>query len=221
YLRTYSRYIPKLKRRETWKETVKRATEYNINLAVKHYEKIGYKVPRESLEKEAELLFHNMFNLKQFLSGRTLWVGDSDEDSVSSKYPLANFNCAFIEITRSDDLGYLFYVLLVGTGVVFRATLDKMKNEMPPIRDNFEIEIVPFEGLYPMIKEDKTTVVINGDTATIFVGDSKEGWVDSLREFFKILTEKDKENITKIRINYNYIRPRGERLNTFGGTARG
>lgn len=221
YLRTYSRYLPKLKRRETWKETVKRATEYNINLAVKHYEKIGYNVTKEDLEKEAEMLFDNMFNLKQFLSGRTLWVGDSDESSVSSKYPLANFNCAFIEITKWDDLGDLFYLLLVGTGVGFRATIEKMKNEMPPIRDNFLIENTPFEGLYPTVKEDKTTVIENGETATIFVGDSKEGWVSALREFFKILTDKEKEKITKIRINYNYIRPRGERLHTFGGTASG
>lgn len=221
YLRTYSRYLPEINRRETWKETVKRATEYNINLAVKHLENLGYPIPVEELKKEAELLFSNMFNLKQFLSGRTLWVGDSDESSVSSKYPLSNFNCAFIEIKTWEDLGDLFYLLLVGTGVGFRATIEKMKNEMPAIRDNFTIENIPFEGLYPIVKEDKTSVVINDDTATIFIGDSKEGWVDSLREFFKILTEKDKENITKIRLNYNYIRQRGERLNTFGGTASG
>lgn len=221
YLRTYSRYIPELKRRETWKETVKRSVEYNVNLAARHLESINYDVPIKKLTEEAELLFKNMFNLKQFLSGRTLWVGNDDESSVSNKYPLSNFNCAFIEITKWDDLGDLFYLLLVGTGVGFRATIDKMKNEMLPIRDNFTIENIPFEGLYPVVKEDKTSVVIKDDTATIFIGDSKEGWVESIREFFKILTSKETEKVTKIRLNYNYIRQRGERLHTFGGTASG
>ena len=33
YYRTYSRYLPGLGRRETWKETVTRAVEYNCSIA--------------------------------------------------------------------------------------------------------------------------------------------------------------------------------------------
>lgn len=77
YLRTYSRWIPEEQRRETWKETCRRAVEYNCALA-------------ETPKKEAERLFDNMFNLKQALSGRTLWVGGTE---VAEKYPLSNFNC--------------------------------------------------------------------------------------------------------------------------------
>lgn len=92
YYRTYSRYLPEKGRRETWKETVARATEYNVGLGVKHTEKIGYAVDYDKFRKEAEELFDNMFNLRQFLSGRTLWVGGAD-GSVAEKYPLSNFNC--------------------------------------------------------------------------------------------------------------------------------
>lgn len=90
YLRTYSRWLPEQSRRETWKETVRRAAEYNVGLAVKHLERIGYPVDIEWHRKEAELLFDNMFNLRQFVSGRTLWTGGTP---VAEKYPLSNFNC--------------------------------------------------------------------------------------------------------------------------------
>src|SRR5690625_8019396 len=78
YYRTYSRFLPSEGRRETWKETVRRATEYNVGLGVKHLEKIGYEVDYEKYRKEAEEYFDSMFNLRQFLSGRTLWVGGAD-----------------------------------------------------------------------------------------------------------------------------------------------
>ncbi len=58
YYRTYSRWLPDAKRREFWWETVRRAVEYNCSL-----------VP--TTRAEAEELFDNIFNLRQFLSGRT------------------------------------------------------------------------------------------------------------------------------------------------------
>jgi anaerobic ribonucleoside-triphosphate reductase len=79
YYRTYSRWLPEEKRREYWWETVRRAVEYNCSL-----------VPTK--REEAEKLFDNVFHLKQFLSGRTFWVGGT---KVSYNYPMANFNCAF------------------------------------------------------------------------------------------------------------------------------
>lgn len=113
YYRTYSRWLPSEGRRETWKETCRRAVEYNVQLGVKHTEKIGYPVDYEWHREEAEKLFDNMFNLRQFLSGRTLWVGGA-ENGVADKYPLSNFNCSFVNIRSWSDLGDLFYLLLVG-----------------------------------------------------------------------------------------------------------
>ena len=119
--RTYARWIEGKGRRETWKEICLRAVEYNVQLGVKHLKKIGYPVDYDWYREEAELLFDNMFNLRQFLSGRTLWVGGA-ENGVAEKYPLANFNCSFINIRSWSDLGDLFYLLMVGTGVGFKCT---------------------------------------------------------------------------------------------------
>lgn len=221
FYRTYSRFIPELKRRETWKETVRRAAEYNVSLAIKHLKRIKQPFDFQQLRQEAEFLFDQMFNLRQFLSGRTLWVGGA-EGGVAEKYPLANFNCSYINIEQWDDLSDLFYLLLVGTGVGFRSTQKSAAN-MPKIRTNVEIIHEPFTQRYPLVKQDKTQhfIINEGRKAVIHIGDSKEGWVESLRIFFQLLTEKKHEGIEQIGIFYDYIRPKGSRLHTFGGTASG
>lgn len=221
YLRTYSRWLPEEGRRETWKETVKRATEYNVGLAIKHLEKIGYPVDYDWHREEAEQLFDNMFHLRQFLSGRTLWVGGASE-GVADKYPLANFNCSFVSIRKWDDLGDLFYLLLVGTGVGFRCTKEMARN-LPPVRTDVEVIHEPYVQRYPLTKIADTSlhIIEDGRKAVIHVGDSKEGWVESLRTFFRLLTEAEYEDVQRISIYYDYIRPQGSRLRTFGGTASG
>ena len=221
YYRTYSRFLPEKGRRETWKETCRRATEYNVGLGVKHVKKIGYEVDYEKYRKEAEDFFDNMFNLRQFLSGRTLWIGGAD-GGVADKYPLANFNCSYVSIKSWEDLGDLFYLLLVGTGVGFKCTKEYADN-LAPIRTDINIIHEPFTQRYPLVKEDTTQLYIinEGKKAVIHVGDSKEGWVESLRMFLRIHTEKEYEDVEEIGIFYDYIRPQGSRLHTFGGTASG
>ena len=113
YLRTYSRYIPEKERRETWLETCKRAVNYNVSLAYHHLAKTKKSIDYSALVNEAKRLFASMYNLQQFLSGRTLWVGGADS-KVAEKYPLANFNCSFTTIRSFDDIADIFYLLLVG-----------------------------------------------------------------------------------------------------------
>lgn len=220
YYRTYSRWLPDKGRRETWKETVRRATEYNVGLGVKHMERIGYVADYDWHQKEAELLFDNMFHLRQFLSGRTLWVGGAD-NGVADKYPLANFNCSFVNIASWSDLGDLFYLLLVGTGVGFKCTKE-MASNLAPIRTNTTLLHSDYEPVPKAARYEHTKLrdMENG-YAKIYVGDSKEGWVEALRLYLDILTRPEYEHIHTVKISYNSVRPNGERLNTFGGTASG
>lgn len=46
-------------------------------------------------------------------------------------------------------------------------------------------------------------------------------WIQSLDQYLQVLTREKYEQITHIHINYNNVRPEGERLKTFGGTASG
>lgn len=218
FMRTYSRYIPEKKRRETYKEVCNRATQYNVNLSLEHLKSIGYTPDLSSMKAEAELLFDNMFNLRQFLSGRTMWIGGT---KAAEKTKCGNFNCSFLNITKWEDLGDLFYMLLVGTGVGFKCT-KKMTDNIPKIRANTKLLHSEYRPL-PMVQRIENTDfhVFKNGYAKIFIGDSKEGWVNALRIYFLLLTDPEYSHIHTIKISYNSVRPHGERLKTFGGQASG
>jgi ribonucleoside-diphosphate reductase alpha chain/ribonucleoside-triphosphate reductase len=205
YLRTYSRYLPEENRREYWWETVRRAVEYNCSLA-------------PTGKEEAEKLYDNIFNLRQFLSGRTFWVGGT---KVAYSFPSGNFNCAFEIIDNFDAFGDLFYLLMVGAGVGVRILKDDVA-KLPKVRTNFKLINEDYSPLAKSKRENNTSLTFaHNDTATITIGDSKEGWVESLNFFFELVANPSYKEVNTIIVNYNNVRPKGEPLKTFGGTASG
>ena len=81
YTRTYQRYLPELKRRERWHETVARVVNYNLSLHIGNI---------TDLVKEAELLYDRIFNLEILPAGRTLWVGGTES---AQRLGESQFNC--------------------------------------------------------------------------------------------------------------------------------
>lgn len=220
YMRTYSRWLESKGRREYWHETVKRAIEYNMSLEYAHTIKQGLKPDIKRMTKEAKSIFENIYNAKQFPSGRTLWLGNGNT-TINKDFVMGNYNCSFTNIENWEDLSELFYALMVGTGIGFKST-KKMAKKMPKIRTkttllHSEFKPVPVEQRL----EDTKVVKMDNGFAKIYVGDSKNGWVNALSEYFKLLTEEANEDIHTIKISYNSVRPKGERLKTFGGTASG
>ena len=204
YYRTYSRWLPLEKRREYWWETVRRAVEFNCNLVL-------------TSQREAEALYDNIFHLKQFLAGRTLWTGGT---GVSLKYPMANFNCSFTVLDKFSIFKDLFYLLMIGSGVGVRVLKDDVQ-KLPKIRTNVKIIHEAYSPVPREDREDLTGITFQKDTAHIVVGDSKEGWVQSLDYYMSIISKKEYRDINTIIFNYDNVRPKGEKLKTFGGTASG
>lgn len=204
YYRTYSRWLPLEKRREYWWETVRRAVEFNCSLVL-------------TSQHEAEVLYDNIFNLKQFLAGRTLWTGGTE---VSSKYPMANFNCSFTVLDKFSIFKELFYLLMIGSGVGVRVLKSDVE-KLPKVRTNVKIIHEAYSPVLKNKREDLTSISFQKDTAHIVVGDSKEGWVQSLDYYMDIISKKEYRNINTIIFNYDNVRPKGEKLKTFGGTASG
>lgn len=202
YYRTYSRWLPEEGRRETWKETCARAVEYNCSLA-----------PTSTYE--AQRLFDNMFNLKQFISGRSLWIGGSE---ASKKTKLANFNCSFVVIDSIKSLCDLFYLLMVGTGVGVRILPSDVK-ELPCFRQNVILHHQYNKHSTKQKGRENTYVETDGDMRIIHIGDSKEGWVDALKAYLLCLVELDAPS--HIMLDYTEIRVKGATLSNFGGTASG
>lgn len=205
YYRTYSRFLSEQGRREYWWETVRRAVEYNTSI-----------IPTS--KEEAEKLYDNIFNLRQFLSGRTFWVGNT---KVSKQYPMSNFNCAFQIIDSFQAFTDLFYLLMIGSGVGVRVLKEDV-NKIPKLRTNYKLIHKDYKEVPRIIREDSTSLTFyNNTSAEIVIGDSKEGWVQALEHFLNIVGRSQYRNINTIIIDYSHVRPKGERLNTFGGTASG
>lgn len=205
YYRTYSRWLPNEGRREYWWETVRRSVEYNCRLT-------------NCTSKEAEDLYDNIFHLRQFLSGRTFWVGGT---RVAYDFPTANFNCAFQIVNKFEAFKDLFYLLMVGAGVGLRILKSDVE-QLPKVRTNVKLYHDEYNPTPKSKRVDSTTLqFINNDTVQIIVGDSKSGWVQTLDFYLKILWDNDYKLVTNILINYDFVRPKGESLKTFGGTASG
>lgn len=205
FYRTYSRFLNSEGRREYWYETVKRAVEYNTSIA-------------PTTKEEAEALYDNVFNLRQFLSGRTFWIGNTE---VSKNYPLANFNCAFEVIDSFKSFKDLFYLLMLGCGVGVRV-LDEDVAGMPKVRTDYTIIHQDYTSKLKFERLENTSLnFFADDSCEIIVGDSKEGWIESLSFYFDLITEHNYRGIRNIFIDYSNVREKGERLIKFGGTASG
>lgn len=159
YYRTYSRYLPEKARREFWWETCRRAVEHNCSL-----------VPTTSRE-EAEQLFDNMFNLRQFLSGRTLWSGGT---KTAQTNPISQFNCSGLIIDNFDAYKDICYLLMLGVGVGFSVE-QKYVDCLPKVRGNIRIVHQQYEPVAKRARKESTEFNTTGDVLEIVVGDSKLG----------------------------------------------
>ncbi|UOE58018.1 ribonucleoside-triphosphate reductase, adenosylcobalamin-dependent [Cytobacillus oceanisediminis] len=220
FYRTYSRYEEALKRRETWLEAVVRSSEYSISLAIEQLQRVGLyekEIHLPMFIEEAEELIEAQYMLETFVSGRTLYTGGS---IASRLYPLSNFNCSGAVMDSLKKFGELFYLLMVGTGFGFRVTKEDVA-KLPAIRQDIEIEHKPYEPRPKHMRYEESVLRSSGETATLHIGDSKEGWRQSIDFFFELLTKKVYSNVKKLVIIYDSIREKGSRLKTFGGTASG
>ncbi|SHJ23257.1 ribonucleoside-triphosphate reductase, adenosylcobalamin-dependent [Parasporobacterium paucivorans] len=205
YYRTYSRYLESEQRREYWWETVRRAVEYNCSLV-------------RTSRKEAEELYDNIYHMRQFLSGRTLWAGNTP---AAKEYPMSNYNCAFEIIDDFSAFEDLFYLLMLGSGVGLRILKEDVAR-MPKIRTDLEIIHKSYFPRAKSEREDNTSLHFTfNNRAKITVGDSKEGWMQALRYYVDIAYRREYQYIRSIIIDYDNVRPKGEKLKKFGGTASG
>lgn len=242
YLRTYSRYIESLGRREKWCETILRVVEYSLSL-----DKI---TPKDKKVVEAERLFEALFNLDCFAAGRSYWVAGTAQTKKDSS---SNWNCVFRNLDDLSSFTELFYWLLIGAGTGFsveKKNIEKLPKMYPGnkklLHDDYDyvdskeedttvtffakpIDYAPYtidlEANYLALSDkdffDKVTkhgLPKEIGDACITIGDSKEGWCNALRLYLQLLTLPKPLNIL---FNYDAVRPKGQRIKIFGGRSSG
>lgn len=239
YLRTYSRYLSRYKRREFWYETVARVVDYSMSLDNRE----RTPVVLAELKAEAKELYDHIFNLKVYPAGRTLWVGGSEETREDGT---ANFNCSLRTIDSLDAYPEMMYLLMVGAGTGF--SVERMYVDQLPKLYSIPVSHKPYKNKAKADRAEFTTATFyhnhvktgeftarlenlvdtncpliaenaaKADYVEIQVGDSKVGWCAALRIFLHLHTFS---HIKQIVFDYSSVRPQGERLRKMGGRASG
>jgi len=104
FYRTYSRWIPSKKRRETWEETV---TRYIKNTVLPLQTKLSKKI-RHEIEKQ-------ILEMGVMPSMRAMWSAGY----AMSYNNVASYNCSYLPIKDLFSFSELLYILMCGTGVGF------------------------------------------------------------------------------------------------------
>ena len=111
----YARYIPELKRRETWEELVTR----NKSMHLKSYPK---------LKKEIQEVYTFVYNKKVLPSMRSMQFGGKPIEISPNRI----YNCAYMPINSLDSFNECMFLLLGGTGVGYSVQKHHV-DMLPPI----------------------------------------------------------------------------------------
>ena len=117
YIRTYSRWIEELKRRETWGETVDRYINFIEN-------ERGGKIPSKVIKK----IRQNILSLDVMPSMRALWAAGE----AATRDNICMYNCSFLAADSITGFAECLYILMCGTGVGFSVE-QKYVDKLPVI----------------------------------------------------------------------------------------
>ena len=195
FLRTYSRKKED-GTKETWVEVCRRVIEGMYSIQKDHCNTNRLPWNENKAQASAKEAYDRLFNLKWTPPGRGLWVMGTPLVN-EHKNSAALQNCSFVStesMTKHDPakpFRFLMEASMLGVGVGFD---DKGADK---------------------------EFTIHAPTQTIvrpIIPDTREGWVDSLGLLINSYLRPDQPTYE---FDYSEIRPAGELIKTFGGTAAG
>jgi len=143
------------------------------------------------LADQIQLNYKYVYDKKVLPSMRSLqFSGKPIEISPNRLY-----NCSYLPIDHTDSFSECMFLLLSGCGVGYSVQQHHI-NDLPHITKPFE-----------------------GRTRRFVIGDSIEGWSDSIKVLIKSYLGSKRSS--KVKFDYSDIRPKGARLVTSGGKAPG
>ena len=147
-------------------------------------------------DAELEALFDHMFNLRGTVSGRALWqLGTPTVERIGAD---SLQNCWTVVVNNIESFCFTFNQLMLGGGVGFNLH-PQYVYELPTVAFNPGIDRV------------------SSPDCDFIVPDNRQGWVELLERALRSFFETG-QNVT---FNASSIRPAGQPISSFGGTASG
>jgi ribonucleotide reductase class II len=204
FFRTYSRRT-QVGTRETWGEVSQRTLQSLIEL--------GKLTPQE-----AAVIERMQHQVKSLPSGRWLWVGGTDWMAKPQNFS-GGYNCTSTNLVDWRAFGLMMDLAMMGSGT--GAVLEpQYTNQLPPIRNILNVSIRGEIGSTPQnLRREKTEVKVESNQVTIYVGDSRQGWVQSYQSLLELSTDERFSGEVEVIVDINDVRKAGETLKGFGGVA--
>lgn len=204
FFRTYSRRT-QAGLRETWEGVCDRTLQGLIELG-------------KLRPEEASILKRMQQNLKALPSGRWLWVGGTDWLAKPKNFS-GGYNCTSTNLEDWAAFGLMMDLAMMGCGT--GAILEpKYINQLPPIRNRLNVTLHGEIGSTPeKARREFTETKIEGNSVTIHVGDSRQGWVKSYQTLLELSTDERFTGGVQVIVDISDVRQAGETLKGFGGVA--
>ena len=198
----YSKHIKQLNRREIFGEVVDRNKKMHLDSMRKRFNVRGLdpkkdaeeisqrKRDLEYMQKEIESAFELVYQKKILPSMRSMQFAGKPV----AVNPTRIYNCAFLPMDHPDSFSELMFLLLSGCGVGYS------------VQGHHVTKL-------PEINRPKKT-------RRFLVGDSIEGWADSVKVLIKAYMGANGYKKLPV-FDFSDIRPKGARLVTSGGKAPG
>ena len=169
-------------------------------------------------QDEYALVREQALEQHSFPSGRAFWVAGTEWSKKQENFS-GYYNCTSTHIVDIESFGNLVDLAMQGSGT--GAVLEQESiSKLPPILNYIDIkEFIPI-GEKGGSDLTVTRFSENGDVILV-VGDSRAGWVNAYVTLIELATSNDfSENSSiNLKIDLSNVRPSGEPLKGFGGTA--
>ncbi len=205
FFRTYSRRQQSEGTRESWSQVCDRTLKGLVELG-------------KLTQDEAVLLEGMQRNLKALPSGRWLWVGGTNWLTQPKNFSGA-YNCTSTNVIDWKAFGLMMDLAMMGCGT--GAILEpKYINQLPVIRNRLKVTVEGDIGkTIANERREFTETKIEGNNVTIYVGDSRQGWVESYLSLLELSTDERFSKEVEVTVDISDVRKAGEPLQGFGGMA--
>lgn len=219
YKRTYARTVDETGRTEEYWETVKRIVEGTLSIQKNHCKRNHLPWSEQKAQRTAKRMFEMMWTFKFLPPGRGMWAMGTDY--VAERGGACLNNCGFVTTNNILEqptkwAEFIMDMSMVGVGVGFD-TRGAGKLSIGKALPSKVASVDEAIGLADKYEVDPKNIALVGTDLWYMVPDTREGWVDCLR----ILMRAYIDGLPLPEFNFNLVRPEGQAIKGFGGTASG